>query len=181
MKLIVVLITLISFSCRAQDEIAFEFASYQNKDLTKSNTPIVKIDHYWRMYVNGKVEVIDSDGKCTVVQIDSLLIDELKVATADGLERFRNKTKPPANHFYAGYYSFLKVGQATVCFNPYDVNEDLKEALKNIEDAIEAVVNKTSASCDLPDNLTESIQDTHSKSNLKPNASPPPQMIITED
>ena len=181
MKLFFILITLISFSCGAQEEVAFEFASYQNKDLSESNIPIVKIHHYWRIYLGGKIEVIDRDGKCEIVQIDSSLISKLKVASVEGLEKFRNKTKPSANHFYAGYYSYLKMGDESVCFNPYDVDEDLKEALKNIEDAIETAANKNSTNSSLPENMTESIQDTHSKSNLKPNASPPPQMIITED
>ncbi len=181
MKLFVILVTIISFSCSAQEEIAFEFASYQNKDLSKSNTPIVKTHHYWRIYTSGKIEVIDRDGKCEIVQIDSSLISKLQVATMEGLEKFRNKTKPPANQFYAGYYSYFKMGNETVCFNPYKVNEDLKKALKNVEDAIEGVSNKDSGNCSLPANLVTSIQETHSKSNLKPNASPPPQMIITKD
>lgn len=174
MKLFLIIVTLISFSCSGQEEAAFEFASYQNKDLSENNTPIVKTEHYYRIYLSGRIEVIDRAGKCAIVQIDPSLISKLKVATTEGLDKFRNKTKPPTNQFYAGYYSYLKMGDESVCFNPYDVHEKLKEALKNIEDAINKVENKSPVNCSIPDNLSESIQDAHAKSNLKTNASPPP-------
>ncbi len=180
MKLISLVVMLFSFSCLAQNEIAYEFVSYQNKDLAKDNTPIVKIDHYWKIYASGKVQVIDRAGKCTELILDVAVIQLLDKATNDGLENFRNKTSPPANEFYAGYYSFLKKGDETICFNPYDVDDNLKKALQDIETAIKNG-NGSTSNCSLPENLTALIQTTHSKSNLRTNASPPPGIVIDDN
>ena len=160
MKLLVIL--LISFSGIAQNEVAYEFASYQNKDITKSNVPIVKVHHYMKIYTTGKVEAINKDGKCSTHYLDSRLTNQLNTATAKGLEEFRNKMTLPENHFYAGFYSYLKMGEETVCFNPYNVEGQLKKALKDIENSIEEEKTNVRSNCSFPTNLAQSIRDTHS-------------------
>lgn len=176
MRLFTILIAFISFSCLAQGDIIYEFASYQNKEVTENYEPIVKVQHYWKIYSNGKLEAIDENGKCTEHMLDVAILKQLNASTKKGLEKFRNQTEPLPDHFYAGHYSFLKKGTETVCFNPYDVDKKLKKTLENIEKSIEKGKNHTVSKCTLPENMSELIQKTHSKSNLEPNADPPPQM-----
>lgn len=175
MKLFTFLLTLLSFTCLAQDKIAFEFASYQHRDIAKSDMPNLDIELYWKIDVNGKLEVISEDGKCAEIMLDITLLDKLNLATKNGLKTFRNDTKPPAHLFYAGYYSFLKKGEEAVCFNPHNVREDLKQALEAIEKTIEEKKNQTTSNCDLPEKLPELIEATHAVSNLNLNAPPPPE------
>lgn len=181
MKLHLILITLISFSCFSQQEVAFEFAYYQNKESDQYNIPIVKVEQYWKIYSNGKIEVINIEGICTIFQLDSTIFNNLNTITQNGLETFRNKTKLQENQFYAGNYSFLKKGAQTVCFNPYDVEVSLKKVLTKIENTIKNQKTNAFANCTLPLNLNELIQETHSISNLIPNADPPSFINNKED
>lgn len=154
-----------------------KFAVYEHQSQKLSSMDEVKVYSYLEIYSSGRVVEIKEDGVATIYQIDSALVDSINTATSEGLEYLRNKVKPKSNEFYAGRYSYIEKNNESVCFNPYSPDEQTKAAIQNIISALNSDSKSDEKStATIEKELIESIKSTHSISNLRIIANPPPMI-----
>lgn len=178
-----ILLVVLSFfnDLKAQGKEAYLLLIYEYDSDRLSSKDEVKVFGYYQLFPDGKFEYTNKNGCFLDTQIDSKLYAELDSVTKSGLESFRNKLPPRPNRFYAGYYSFLMKGNQALCFNPYDINQEIKAVLLNIEAALEQQKIKYKVEVvGLEDEIIQKLKSTHDMANLSPIASPPPMKAPTK-
>lgn len=162
---------------KAQNNQEYICMEYEYNSARLASKEDVKIFGYFKLFPDGKVELINKNGSRRSIHIDKRFFLKLDSVTLVGLDHFRNKIPPKPNSFFAGQYSFLTNGIETLCFSDVEVKKELSQILKEIRMAIKEKKGVYQiGGIVISNELINQIKSTHSISNLLPIASPPPMM-----
>jgi hypothetical protein len=181
MKLTLILLVsmqiLASFSSTKKTKgITYVFYEYDSERLkTREEIKFFQLVH---VHSSGYAELLTGDGKSFRLQIDKTLVDKIMLLSRNGLKAQVPITEHSKTTRYAGQYAYLSVKNEKICFNPNNIEEELRTVLTELDNQIK---NQPRHQMDhfiiLSDKLKNSIKSTHKQSNLSPIANPPPMML----